>query len=380
MRYDSNMQLRDKTFISRFFGIVASIVALLLLTMLIGCAAQSSQSTDETSSSEASISDETSNASEPTSNSTFTTPSDATPSTAGKLHVKGTQLVSENGQPVQLRGISTHGLSWFPEFVNQQLFTELRTDWNANVVRLAMYTAEYDGYNTGGNKAQLRKLVFDGVKYATNADLYAIVDWHTLSDNDPNTYADSAITFFDEISKKLADNNNVIYEICNEPNGSTTWANVKAYAKRVIPVIRKNDSDAVILVGTPEWSQRIDEAADDPLEFENVMYTLHFYAATHQQDLRNRLQETVDKGLPVFVSEFGICDASGNGAIDKKSANAWVSLMDKLNVSYICWNLSNKDESSALIKAGVSKTSGFSYKDLSGEGKWLYNVLHSNQS
>lgn len=312
----------------------------------------------------------------PGASSSFDAPDEATPSTAGPLHVEGTQLMSANGQPVQLRGVSTHGLSWFPEYVNQDLFDELRTDWNANVVRLALYTAEYNGYNTGGDQAQLRQLVLDGVEYARNADLYAVVDWHTLSDGDPNAYVDAAIAYFDEMSRTLAGADNVLYEICNEPNGGTSWASVKAYAERVIPVIRANDPDAVVLVGTPEWSQRLDEAAADPLAFENVMYTLHFYAATHQQDLRDVLASAVSGGLPVFVSEFGICDASGNGAIDIASADAWVALMDQLDVSYICWNLSNKDEASALIHPSIAKTSGFAEDDLSAEGQWLFEVLH----
>lgn len=302
----------------------------------------------------------------------------ATPSTAGALSVRGAQLVGEDGDPVQLRGVSTHGLAWFPGYVNRELFGELRSDWGANVVRLALYTAESGGYCTDGDRAKLQGLVEDGVDHATEADLYAIVDWHVLSDADPNEHMDDAKAFFGAMAEKYADHDNVIYEICNEPNGDTSWADIKRYANEVIPVIREHAPDAVVLVGTPTWSQRVDEAAD-PLDFDNVMYTLHFYAATHQQDLRDRLQSTVEAGLPVFVSEFGICDASGSGAVDYASADAWVDLMDSLDVSYVCWNLSNKDESSALFKPGCNKTSGFVRDDLSEEGVWLWDVLHGER-
>lgn len=301
--------------------------------------------------------------------------STAYPSTAGKLHVNGTQLVSEAGQAVQLRGVSTHGLAWFPQYVNQSFFNELHDEWGANVVRLAMYTAENGGYCTDGNQDGLMQLVDDGVNYATAADLYVIIDWHVLSDLNPLTKKDAALAFFDTVSAKYASRNNVIYEICNEPNGGTTWADVKTYAQEVIPVIRANDPDALVLVGTPNWSQDVDVAAADPLAFDNVMYTLHFYAATHKDDLRNKLQTAVSAGLPVFVSEFGICDASGNGQIDTDSANAWVQLMDSLDISYVCWNLSNKDEASALFASTCSKASGFEDADLSTEGVWLTGVL-----
>ena len=307
------------------------------------------------------------------------TPSAATPSTAGALSVKGSQLVGEDGDPVQLRGVSTHGLAWFPGYMNRELFGELRSDWGANVVRLALYTAESGGYCTDGDRAKLQRLVEDGVDYATEADLYAIVDWHVLSDADPNEHVDDAKAFFGAMAENYADHDNVIYEICNEPNGDTSWADIKRYANEVIPVIREHAPGAVVIVGTPTWSQEVDKAAAEPLAFDNVMYALHFYAATHQQDLRDRLQTAVKAGLPVFVSEFGVCDASGSGAVNLASADAWVDLMDSLDVSFVCWNLSNKDESSALFKAGCAKTSGFEREDLSAEGQWLWEVLHGER-
>lgn len=300
----------------------------------------------------------------------------ATPANSGALQVRGSQLCNSAGDPVQLRGVSTHGLAWYPQYVNEQFFTELREVWGANVVRLALYTAESGGYCTDGDKEALFELVEDGIEYATRADLYVIADWHILSDTNPLDYQDDAADFFSRLSSQMADHDNVIYEICNEPNGSATWDDIAEYAQRIIPLIRANDPDAVILVGTPTWSQEIDKALASPLDFDNIMYTLHFYAATHKDDLRQRLQAVVEAGLPVFVSEFGICDASGNGQIDYASADAWVQLMDSLNVSYICWNLSNKNETSALFKSDCEKTSGFEATDLSEEGLWLQNVLH----
>ncbi len=303
----------------------------------------------------------------------------ACPSVNGALQVIGSQLCDAAGNAVQLRGISTHGLAWFPAYVNQALFTEMREDWNVNIVRLAMYTDEYGGYCSGGDKSKLKKLIKDGVSYATKADMYVIVDWHVLNDRDPNKYVSDAKTFFDEMSKEFASNNNVIYEICNEPNGGTSWADIKKYAAEVIPVIRANDKDAVIIVGTPNWSQYVDQAAADPVKGEtNIMYALHFYAATHKDDLRNKLKNAVNKGLPVFVTEYGICDASGSGSIDTASANKWVELMDSLGVSYVCWNLSNKNETSALIKSSCNKTSGLTADDMSGEGTWLLELLARN--
>lgn len=294
----------------------------------------------------------------------------------GALQVIGTQLCDSNGNAVQLRGISTHGLAWFPDYVNAELFRELHDEWKANVVRLAMYTAEYGGYCSGGDQKKLKQLIADGVQYATDNDMYVIIDWHILSDGDPNTHKEDAKAFFAEMSEAYSGYDNVLYEICNEPNGGTGWSSIKSYAEEIIPVIRENDEDAVILVGTPNWSQYVDQTAADPITaYSNIMYTLHFYAATHTDGLRSTMAAAIDAGLPVFVSEYGICDASGNGAIDEKQANAWVELMDRYGVSYVAWNLSNKNETSAVFKNSCGKLSGFTQEDLSSSGRWLYDML-----
>lgn len=292
------------------------------------------------------------------------------------LHLEGTGLAGPDGSPVQLRGISTHGLAWYPEYVNEAFFGQLRTEWNANVVRLAMYTAESGGYCTGGDREQLKQLVRDGVRYAEAQGLYAIVDWHILSDGDPNRYLDEAKAFFAEMSAEFANCDHVLYEICNEPNGGTSWDAIKAYALEVIPVIRQNAPDAVILVGTPTWSQEVDRAAADPITgYDNILYTLHFYAATHTDALRARLENALDAGLPVFVSEYGICDAGGSGAIDRQQADAWMALLNARGVSWVAWNLSNKQETSAVFRPSCEKTSGFVWEDLSESGQWVYEQL-----
>lgn len=377
--------------------VLVLLVATLVATGLCGCSASApaapaeienttTASTIQTKPAETSKTNQTSKTAPATSGKSTTkgsnTPSaredssTPTPATAGALQVNGSRLCDSDGDPVQLRGVSTHGLAWYPQYVNQEFFTELREDWNANVVRLALYTAESGGYCTDGNKDELYQLVLDGVKYATEANLYVIVDWHILSDNNPLTHQDEAADFFSSLSAQLGDQDNVIYEICNEPNGGTTWEDITSYAQAIIPLIRANDPDAIIVVGTPTWSQEIDKAAAAPLDFDNVMYTLHFYATTHKDDLRQRLKAAVEDGLPVFVTEFGICDASGNGQIDYDSADAWIELLDSLDISYICWNLSNKNEAAALFKSDCDKTSGFESSDLSEQGLWLWDVLH----
>lgn len=291
----------------------------------------------------------------------------------GKLSVNSDGiLVGENGNIAKLQGVSTHGLSWFPQYVNADAVKYCKEQLGANTFRLAMYTAEYAGYCEGGDQAALKQLIHDGVKYATDNNMYVIIDWHVLNDNNPNKYKDQAIAFFREMSAKYKDYDNVIYEICNEPCGGVSWTEVKNYALQVIPVIRENDKDAIIIVGTPNWSQDVDIVANDRITgYDNIMYAFHFYAATHREDMRNKVTTARNSKLPIFVSEFGICSADGNGWIDEAEANTWISFLEQNNISYVMWNLCNKAEASAMINSWNTSTTWWSYDDLSQAGKWL---------
>lgn len=292
----------------------------------------------------------------------------------GKLSVNGVNLVDSKGQKFQLKGVSTHGLQWFPQYVNKDTFKDLRDNWGANVIRLAMYSAE-GGY-CNGNTAEFDKIIDRGVQACSELGMYVIIDWHILSDSNPNTNKEQAKQFFAKMSKRYADYSNVIYEICNEPNGGVSWSEIKKYADEVIPVIRQYSKDAIIICGTPTWSQDVDQVASNPLQNgHNVMYAVHFYAATHKDDLRNKVINAIKTGTPVFVSEFSICDASGNGGVDYDSAAKWKELIKNYNLSFAGWSLCNKGETSSLIKSGVSKLSGFIISDLSETGIWLRNFI-----
>lgn len=293
----------------------------------------------------------------------------------GALRVEGADLLDQYGNPVQLYGMSTHGIGWFPQFINYDSFLTLRDDWNTNCIRLAMYTAEDAGYCTSADKEQLKTLVKSGVDFATELGMYAIIDWHILSDQDPNVYKEDAKAFFEEMSATFAGHTNALYEICNEPNGYATWDSIKAYAEEIIPIIRTNDEDAVIIVGTPTWSQDIDQAAAKPLSYDNVMYALHFYAGTHKEYLRERLDTCVSNGLPVFISEFGMCDASGNGTNDFDSTSKWMDIIEQHNLSFCCWNLANKDESSSVFKSSTTNIANWTEEEMNESGKWIRNYF-----
>lgn len=300
----------------------------------------------------------------------------ARPSVNGRLHVEGAQLVDENGEAVQLRGVSTHGLTWYPDFINGSLLGQLADDWNCNFIRLAMYSSLY----CSGQEEESCRLMKQGIDNAVASDMYVLVDWHILEDKDPNINLDEAIGFFDRIAAEYADVPNLIFEICNEPNGENTdWDDVYVYSMQVIPVIREHIPDAVILVGTPNFDKNLGSSALRPLPFDNVMYVLHFYAASHHEDLRNELASAVVAGLPVFISECGICEASGDGRIDFESAAEWFQYLHDHKISYAVWSLSDKNETSAFFRPGFDPYGQIRDRDLTAAGRWVRELIRGTE-
>lgn len=298
----------------------------------------------------------------------------ARPSVNGRLHVEGVGLADSSGEAVQLRGVSTHGLTWYPRYVNGNLFSQIATDWNCNMIRLAMYASIYDS----SEREESYRLMKQGIDLAVQNDMYVLVDWHMLEKGDPNEEIEPAMDFFSRISAEYKDCPNLIFEICNEPNGSADWSDVVRYSDRVIPVIRSNIPDAVVVIGTPEFDRNLGDPILRPLQFDNVAYVLHFYAATHQEGLREELQRAIDEGLPIFISECGICEASGDGTINFEEAAKWFELLNKYKISYAVWSMSDKDESSAFFKLGFDPESTITDADITQSGLWVRELIRGN--
>lgn len=297
----------------------------------------------------------------------------ARPSRDGWLHVYRTGFANAAGEEVQLRGVSTHGLTWYPDYVNEKLFRFLSEDWDCNFIRLAMYSEDYIH-----NREENLRLLHQGIEAAIAADMYVLVDWHILDDYNPMINLSEAAVFFDGISREYADTPNLIYEICNEPNQDTVWDDVYEYANEIIPIIRKNAPDAVIVVGTPNYDQDLDSPVYKRLDDPNTMYVFHFYTTSHHDEMMKTLKTAVDAGLPVFISECGITEADGNGAADYEYAAHWFTYLHEQNISYIIWNLSNKEETSSFIKATSGAYEEIRDEDLTDTGLWVRTLIRGD--
>ena len=284
----------------------------------------------------------------------------------GQLKVTGTQLCDENGTPVILRGMSSHGIQWFPEYTSIQSVKNTR-DYGANIFRIAMYTME-GGYI---HNQEVRNVVIDAINSARALDMYVIIDWHILSDGDPNLYLEQARQFFGDMAKRYAGDPAVIYELCNEPNG-VSWDTVYAYATEIIPAIREQSPDALILCGSGTWSQDVDLVAERPLPYHNIMYSYHFYSGFHGEESRQQVSNALAAGTPVFVTEWGTSYTNGDDGVYLEEAAIWLDFLNTNRISWINWSLCDKDESSAALLPEVSPDTPWTMEDLSASGQFVF--------
>ena len=291
----------------------------------------------------------------------------------GKLHVDGIHLKDEHGNAVVLRGMSFGWHNWWPRFYNAETVEWLYKDWGCSVVRAAMGVEPKGGYidKPGPAKEKIKAVVDAAIKEG----IYVIIDWHSH-----NIRLNEARQFFTEMATTYGWYPNVIYEIFNEPDYET-WNEVKNYSTEIISTIRKIDSDNIILVGNPHWDQDINTVADDPLAgFTNIMYTVHFYAASHKQELRDRCDYALNKGIPIFISESAGMEASGNGPINDEEWNKWIDWAEQNTVSWVTWSVSDKDETCSVLRSTASSNGHWETKDLKESGIKARALIKKNNS
>lgn len=286
----------------------------------------------------------------------------------GALRVEGGRVVDQHGEPVVLRGMSLFWSQWGGQFYNADTVAWLKSDWNVTVVRAAV-AVDNDGYLAHPER-EMAKL--EAVVDAAIAEgLYVIVDWHA---HEPHPQA--AAAFFARVAAKYGDHPNLIYEVYNEPLNTHGWAEVvKPFHMVVIPAIRAVDPDNLVIAGTPTWSQDVDIAAADPLPFSNLAYTLHFYAGTHRQELRDKALKALELGAALFVTEWGTSEASGNGILDEVETRLWWDFMETHGLSHLNWSVTDKDETSAALRPGASGRGGWADDAISPSGLLVRRML-----
>ncbi len=287
----------------------------------------------------------------------------------GQLQVSGKDIVDKNGDVVTLRGMSLFWSQWGGQFYNKETIEWLRDDWKCTIVRAAM-GVENGGYlNNPETEYQKIKSAIDA---CIELGIYVIVDWH---DHHAEEHIEEAKAFFESVSAEYGNYPNILYEIYNEPL-NVSWNDVlKPYSEEVISVIRANDPDNIIVAGTPNWSQDVEDVIGNRLTSNNVAYSFHFYSSTHKSELRAKAIQAVNAEIPLFVTEWGMSEANGNGIIDNVSLNEWVNFMEANNLSWCNWSIVNKNETSAALLPSTNTLSGWSSDQLSQSGQTIRDYL-----
>lgn len=286
----------------------------------------------------------------------------------GQLRVVDATLTDQYGQPLALKGVSLGWHQWWPRFYDTTTVQWLQEDWGCNLIRAAIGVEPDGGYLVDPDFAMER--LYTVVDEAIRRGMYVIIDWHSHE-----RHVEPAKDFFAKVATKYGRFPNILYEIYNEPV-EDSWPEVKAYAEEIIAAIRRIDKDNIILVGTPHWDQDIHLAADDPIvDHDNIMYTLHFYAATHKQNLRERAEYALQKNLPIFISECASMEATGDGPIDHTEWKIWVNWMDRHRLSWVAWSIADKDETCSMVKDKSSPHGQWKDVDLKEWGIMVRNML-----
>ncbi|MFD2785434.1 cellulase family glycosylhydrolase [Hymenobacter rubripertinctus] len=294
----------------------------------------------------------------------------------GQLKVSGGSILDKNNQPMSLAGNSLFWSNdgWGGEkYYTANTVSWLKNSWNAKLVRVAMGVEDSGGYisNPAGNRRRVKTVV----DAALAQGLYVIIDWHS---HHAENYQSQAISFFQDMARTYGNTPNVMYEVYNEPLQVSWSSTIKPYAEAVAGAIRAIDPDNLIIVGTPTWSQDVDVAASNPItRYPNIAYTLHFYAATHKQSLRDKAQTALNRGVALFVTEYGTTEASGNGYVDAASTQEWMTFLRQNNISHANWALNDKAESASALKPGTSSTAAWSDNFLTTSGSLVKSYIQS---
>ena len=293
----------------------------------------------------------------------------------GNLRVQGNRIVNQSGLPVSLAGNSLFwsNAGWGGEkYYAGNVVGWLKNNWNASVVRAAMGVDEAGGYleNPAREKAKVKTVVDACIA----AGLYVIIDWHT---HHAEQHQAEAVAFFQDMARTYGNTPNVIYEVYNEPLQVSWGGVVRPYAQAVANAIRAIDPDNLIIVGSPNWSQDVDVAASNPLAGSNIAYTLHFYAATHKQSLRDKATAALSRGVAVFVTEYGTCEASGNGYIDAASTQEWMNFLKANQISHCNWAFNDKGEAASALVPGTNPGAAWSDSYLTTSGRLVKGYVQN---
>ena len=274
------------------------------------------------------------------------------PSNGGALHVTGSKLYDKNNNEVLLHGASIPTILYLDtENPTRDGITNLNSlhtlrNWGANVVRL--FAAANNGYSPAfiGNEEAFTIQYKKIIDMAIESDMYIVVNWDGARNNGAS-FTPEAVDFFTRISSAYPNDPHIIYEIWNEPEdvGLNDWDDVHNHADAVIPAIRNNSPNSLVLVGTPGWDYHALYTQGHELNYSNIMYVFHMYMNSMRGSTVERLISQIEAGVPIIVTEWGCMSIERNTRlVYDELAEAFAKAVDKYKISNLLFSFGTSND------------------------------------
>ena len=238
------------------------------------------------------------------------------------LSTKGNKIVDDRGVEIVLRGANLSSLYWGFEDWHPLAIENLAREWGANVTRIRVHEDRF----LASPKAWFKKIEKEVINPAKKEGIYVIIHpW--IGDNQPLPDARTA-EMWRMIALRYKDDSTVLYDLLAEPR-EVSWLQTRQAYADLIKAVREVNSKSLIFVSGLSWGRRINEYADDPMPFSNIVYRSNPYNHADQfEDLFGKTALT----HPVFLGEFG-----PSPDMDLADVEALLGYADRLGVGWTAW-------------------------------------------
>jgi len=298
----------------------------------------------------------------------------------GTPRKRGKRIVGDDGNPIEFRGIGTHAPLQYTNLHTLEMMRSLRA-YGVNLIRISVYLEDYTFLHSDGQKAygylnkpdETKAEIERIVNYCGQLGMYVLLDWHIYSwgagYGTGIFHQTEAEEFFSYFCQLYQDCPYVMYEVANEPH-HTTSAETAPYVKDMYDLIRSYIPDAIVVTGTCKddvqtwYAALLDAGADD------IFISPHAYGYGISA---SRYAAWWDAGIPLFNSEWGNSEGSGDGKREDAGATELMKYYHAEKIPQSVWKLTDQAMTTAVLKnLGTINSStyaeGFDAADLSPAG------------
>lgn len=251
------------------------------------------------------------------------------PPAQSRIRVESKHFVDADGNTRVFRGLALsdpYHLARQGKWARE--YFETAAEWNADVVRIPVHPVWW----REAGAEQYFEWLDQGVQWASELDLYVIIDWHAIGNpltGIPHrplylTTREETYYFWHLVATRYRGNPTVaFYELFNEPTnadgamGRLPWRDYKTYIEGIIDMLYAIDEEVIPLVAGFDWAYSLEHVRDDPIDFPGIAYVSHPYPQKREEPWQEKWEADwgfVAETYPVFVTEFGFMAADAADA------------------------------------------------------------------